>query len=55
MIVVCNIMHQLNLIPFDRLFQFSGPWGSKECSSSILSLIGGSSKGAPIDRHSLTA
>lgn len=41
--------------PFERLSQRSGPWGRSECSSSILSLRGGSSIVAPTERVSMTA
>lgn len=41
--------------PLERLSHLSGPWGSSEWSSSILSLSGGSSMVAPTDRVSITA
>ena len=41
--------------PLDKLSHLSGPCDKRECSSSILSLRGGNSKGAPIDRASPTA
>lgn len=41
--------------PLERLSHLSGPWGSKEWRSSILSLSGGSSMVAPTERVSITA
>lgn len=41
--------------PLERLSHRSGPCGNSECSSSILSRKGGSSRAAPIDSVSPTA